>query len=123
MAEQLFYIGTVGPFFIADTDPLYENPGQVVTKKDIVNFSNTVTSELGEPHASTAGVSNTASRGDHTHGTPAGLDFLSHCSVSVDGLPLWDGLPWPGGTPSSDALTYDDNTEITYDDGGNVTGG
>ncbi len=27
------------------------------------------------------------------------LDFLSHCSVSVDGQPLWNGLPW-GSEPS-----------------------
>jgi hypothetical protein len=29
------------------------------------------------------------------------LAFLSHCSVSGDGMPLWDGQPWceaePGG--------------------------
>ena len=24
------------------------------------------------------------------------LDFLSHCSVSPTGQPLWDGLPWGG---------------------------
>lgn len=27
----------------------------------------------------------------------AGADFMSRCSVSPAGLPLWDGATWPGG--------------------------
>jgi hypothetical protein len=30
------------------------------------------------------------------HLSVGSLEFLGHCSVSVEGLPLWDGLPWPG---------------------------
>ena len=30
-------------------------------------------------------------------GTGPDNEFLSHCSVSPDGLPLWDGSTWPGG--------------------------
>lgn len=29
------------------------------------------------------------------------LDFLSHCSVSSEGLPLWDGQPWGSAEPSA----------------------
>lgn len=39
MAEQLYYIGTTGPFYMDDTDPLAQNPGQVVTFRDIQEYN------------------------------------------------------------------------------------
>jgi hypothetical protein len=45
--------------------------------------------------------------------------FLTHCSISTDGLPLWDGLPWPGGETIPDTASYfvDDNGNRWIDDG------
>lgn len=38
--------------------------------------------------------------------TPAMIEFLSHCSVSPSGQPLWDGQPW-GFAPSADYMQPD----------------
>jgi hypothetical protein len=32
------------------------------------------------------------------------LAFLSHCSVSGEGMPLWDGQPWCEAEPSGGGI-------------------
>lgn len=75
MALKEYYIGTVGPLYIDDTDPLYVLPEQMATKQDVADgitaASDSVESETTFGIAASAGVSDDFSRSDHTHGTPA----------------------------------------------------
>ena len=75
MALKEYYLGTVGPLYIDDTDPSYSDPGQVATKADVVDgittLSDTVSSETTFGISASAGTSDDVSRSDHTHGTPA----------------------------------------------------
>lgn len=38
MALKEFYIGTVGPLYIDDTDPLDSNPGQLVRQEHLSSY-------------------------------------------------------------------------------------
>lgn len=83
MALKEYYIGTVGPLFMEDTDPLYSDPGQKATKGDLEDSlldrsENTVVSETTYGQASAVGISDKFSRGDHTHGTPAAPDLSGY---------------------------------------------
>jgi len=52
--------------------------------------------------------------------SPASAAFLSHCSVSSTGLPLWNGLTWPGGgSPDTTIYFTDDDGNYWIDDSGN----
>jgi len=48
--------------------------------------------------------------------SPAALEFLSHCSVSSGGLPLWDGGSWPGagGVPTPNTIVSDTENGKVY---------
>ena len=74
MALVEYYIGTVGPLYIDDTDPLYANMTQMALKQDVADSvivgSDTVTAETTFGVATNPGTSGEFARGDHTHGTP-----------------------------------------------------
>lgn len=74
MAVVEYYIGTVGPLYIDDTDPLYAEMTQVALKQDVADSvivgSDTITDETTFGLSPTAGTSDQFARGDHTHGTP-----------------------------------------------------
>lgn len=46
------------------------------------------------------------------HLSAAGLDFLSHCTVSPGGLPLWDGVEWPGSADAGIITASDGNDYV-----------
>lgn len=74
MALVEYYVGTVGPLYIDDTDPLYTEPAQVALKQDVTGatvLATTVVSETAFGQTAAVGVSTKLAREDHTHGTPA----------------------------------------------------
>jgi len=93
MALVEFYLGTVGPLYIDDTDPLYTTPTQVALKQDVTGatqLATTVVSETAFGQAAAVGTATTLAREDHTHGTP-GLSLSSPLglkSYTVATLPV-----------------------------------
>jgi hypothetical protein len=61
MAIKEFYIGTCGPYMIDDTDPRYDDPGQVATKSEVPSISGLVSStRTVNGHALTSNVTVTS---------------------------------------------------------------
>lgn len=75
MALVEYYLGTVGPLYIDDTNPLYADMAQVALKQDVADGitepGDTVSDETTFGITPNAGASDNFSRSDHTHGTPA----------------------------------------------------
>ena len=78
MAIKELFVGTVGPFLIDDTDPLYPDNKQVALKGDLNTLTGpavTVTDETAYGITPVVGTSLNAAREDHTHGSPIAPDF------------------------------------------------
>lgn len=72
MALVEYYVGSVGPLYVDDTDPNFSAPTQMALKQDVANKvpSDTVSDETSFGITPAAGTSEDFSRGDHTHGSP-----------------------------------------------------
>lgn len=73
MALKEYYIGTTGPLYIDDIDPLYSDPQQMAVKNDLSGSTGGATSVVSETtfgQSPIVGTSTAYARQDHSHGTP-----------------------------------------------------